>query len=158
MSMQRAKAHLEKKGYLDRVIEPAVETATVEQAAAALGCEPAHIAKSMSFYGADDAESILIVTAGDCRVDNHKFKETFHYKPRMIAADEVEARIGHAPGGVCAFGINPGVKVYCDVSLQRFDTVYPAAGNAHSGVRLSCEELFDACDAASWVDVCKGWA
>lgn len=158
MSMERAKAHLARKGYLDRVIEPAVETATVEQAAAALGCAPAHIAKTMSFYGAAPKQSVLIVAAGDCRVDNRKFKDVFHFKPRMIAADEVEARIGHAPGGVCAFGICAGVQVYCDVSLQRFETVYPAAGNDHSGVRLSCSELFDACDALGWVDVCKGWA
>lgn len=157
MSMQRAKAHLEQKGYLDRVIEPEAETATVEQAAAALGCAPANIAKTMSFYGADAAESVLVVAAGDCKVDNRKFKEAFHYKPKMIAAAEVEERVGHAPGGVCAFGVNPGVHVYCDVSLKRFDAVYPAAGNDHSGVRLSCDELFDACDAIDWVDVCKGW-
>lgn len=157
MSMERAKAHLQEKGFLDRVIEPAVQTATVAEAAAALGCAESHIAKTLSFYdGADSA--ILILAAGDAKIDNRKFKDKFGFKARMLAAGDVEPLTGHAIGGVCPFGVNDGVQVYCDVSLQRFDFVYPAAGNAHSGVKLNCEELFRAADAREWIDVCKGWA
>ena len=156
MSMERAKAHLEKKGLLDRVIEPAVQTATVAEAAAALGCEESHIAKTLSFYHAGGG-AILILAAGDARVDNRKFRDTFGQKAKMLAPADVEPMTGHAIGGVCPFGVNDGVRVYCDRSLQRFDYVYPAAGNAHSGVKLTCEELFDAADALQWVDVCKGW-
>lgn len=157
MSIERAKAHLKNKGYLDRVIEPEAGTFTVEDAARALGCEPANIAKTMSFYAPDNEKTILIVAAGDAKIDNRKFRDALGVKPHMLKPDEVEPRIGHAPGGVCAFGINNGVSVYCDVSLKRFDFVYPAAGNDHSGVKLNCEELYDACDAKDWVDVCKGW-
>ena len=156
MSMERAKAHLEKKGYLDRVIEPAVQTATVAEAAAALGCEESHIAKTLSCYGADSG-AVLILAAGDAKVDNRKFKNKFGMKAKMLSADDVEPMTGHAIGGVCPFGVNGGVQVYCDVSLKRFQYVYPAAGNAHSGVKLTCDELFGAADALEWVDVCKGW-
>ena len=155
MSMERAKAHLEKKGYLDRVIEPAVQTATVAEAAAALGCEESHIAKTLSFYGAESG-AVLILAAGDAKVDNRKFKDKFGMKAKMLSADDVEPMTGHAIGGVCPFGVNGGVQVYCDVSLRRFQYVYPAA-NAHSGVKLTCDELFGAADALEWVDVCKGW-
>ena len=156
MSMERAKAHLEKKGYLDRVIEPVVQTATVAEAAAALGCEESHIAKTLSFYGAESG-AVLILAAGDAKVDNRKFKDKFGMKAKMLSADDVEPMTGHAIGGVCPFGVNGGAQVYCDVSLKRFQYVYPAAGNAHSGVKLTCDELFGAADALEWVDVCKGW-
>ena len=156
MSMERAKAHLEKKGLLDRVIEPEVQTATVAEAAAALGCEESHIAKTLSFYDGEGG-AMLIVAAGDAKVDNRKFKDRFRMKPKMLAYEDVEPMTGHAVGGVCPFGVREGLAVYCDVSLRRFAYVYPAAGNAHSGVRLTSDELFDAADAREWIDVCKGW-
>ncbi len=156
MSMERAKAHLQKKGFLDRVIEPEVQTATVAEAAAALGCAESHIAKTLSFYDGED-RAILILAAGDAKIDNRKFKDKFGRKAKMLAAEDVEPMTGHAIGGVCPFGVNDGVQIYCDESLKRFDYVYPAAGNAHSGVKLTCEELFGAADALEWIDVCKGW-
>lgn len=155
MSMERAKAHLQKKGFLDRVIEPEVQTATVAEAAAALGCAESHIAKTLSFYDGED-RAILILAAGDAKIDNRKFKDKFGRKAKMLAAEDVEPMTGHAIGGVCPFGVNDGVQIYCDESLKRFDYVYPAAGNAHSGVKLTCEELFGAADALEWIDVCKG--
>ena len=153
MSMQRAKAHLEKKGYLDRVIEPAVETATVEQAAAALGCEPARIAKTLSFENGEGA--ILVIAAGDARIDNAKFKHRFGIKAHMLSAERVEPLIGHGVGGVCPFGVNAGIPVYLDESLKRFDIVYPAAGTAASAVMLTLSELERASEADGWVDVTK---
>ena len=155
MSMERAKAHLQKKGFLDRVIEPEVQTATVAEAAAALGCAESHIAKTLSFYDGED-RAILILAAGDAKIDNRKFKDKFGRKAKMLAAEDVEPMTGHAIGGVCPFGVNDGVQIYCDESLKRFDYVYPAAGNAHSGVKPTCEELFGAADALEWIDVCKG--
>ena len=156
MSMERAKAHLQKKGFLDRVIEPEVQTATVAEAAAALGCAESHIAKTLSFYDGED-RAILILAAGDAKIDNRKFKDKFGRKAKMLAAEDVEPMTGHAIGGVCPFGVNDGVQIYCGESPKRFVYVYPAAGNAHSGVKLTCEELFGAADALEWIDVCKGW-
>lgn len=153
MSFERAKAYLEQVGFADRIITPEQSSATVEEAAAALGCEPEHIAKTMSFIA--DGAPILIVCAGDARVDNHKFKAQFHTKAKMIHADEVEELVGHAPGGVCPFGINSDVAVYLDDSLKRFDVVYPAAGNGHSAVRLTVPELEQASATHAWVDVCR---
>ena len=153
MSFERAKAYLEQAGFGGRIITPEQSSATVEEAAAALGCEPEHIAKTMSFIVG--SAPVLIVCAGDARVDNHKFKERFHTKAKMIHASEVEGLVGHAPGGVCPFGVNEGVVVYLDESLRRFDVVYPAAGNGHSAVRLTVAELERAAHPAAWVDVCK---
>lgn len=153
MSFERAKAYLEQAGFADRIITPEQSSATVEEAAAALGCEPEHIAKTMSLLV--DGAPVLIVCAGDSRVDNHKFKAQFHTKAKMIHPDEVEGLVGHAPGGVCPFGVNKGVAVYLDESLRRFDVVYPAAGNGHSAVRLTVPELERVSRPASWVDVCK---
>ena len=153
MSFEKAKAYLEEKGYGDRIIVPEASSATVELAAQAIGVEPGMIAKTMSFLVA--GEPILILTEGTARVDNHKFKETFHTKAKMIPPAEVEGYIGHAPGGVCPFGINEGIRVYLDESLKVFETVFPAAGNDHSAVRLSIAELEDASGADGWVDVCK---
>ena len=155
MSVERVKDFFEKEGIADRIQEFDVSSATVELAARALNCEGCRIAKTLSFHL--DDKVILIVAAGDAKIDNRKFRDALGAKPHMLKMDEVEPRIGHAPGGVCAFGINDGVSVYCDVSLKRFDYVYPAAGNDHSGVKLNCDELYDACDAKGWVDVCKGW-
>jgi len=141
MSLEKAKANLDKKGFLDHVIELADSTATVAEAAEALGVEPGMIAKTMSFLQGD--APVLILTEGTAKIDNHKYKETFHVKAKMIPFDEVEEKIGHAPGGVCPFGI------------KQFTTVYPAAGNDHSAVKLTIPELEKVAGAKGWVDVCK---
>ena len=153
MSQERAEKYLESRGFLDHVIRLEASTATVADAAAALGVEPGMIAKTMSFL--QDDQPILILTEGTARVDNRKYKDTFHSKAKMIPFEEVEQWIGHAPGGVCPFGINDGVKVYLDESLRRFETVYPAAGDAHSAVKLTIPELEEVAGAIGWVDVCK---
>ena len=153
MSLEKAKAYLAEKGYADHVIELEDSSATVQLAAQTLGVEPGMIAKTMSFLIGEEA--ILILTEGTARVDNRKYKDTFHMKAKMIPFEEVENWIGHAPGGVCPFGIKEGVKVYLDESLKQFDTVYPAAGNDHSAVKLTIAELKEGAGAVGWVDVCK---
>lgn len=155
MSLDRAKAHLEKFGLAERIRLFDESSATVELAAHAVGCEPAHIAKTLSFRGPE--APILIVAAGDAKIDNSKFKARFHTKATMLPHDEVEALVGHAVGGVCPFGVEPGVQVYLDQSLRRFETIYPAAGTAASAVRLSPAELETASGSLGWIDVCKGW-
>ena len=153
MSFEKAKKYLQEKGYEDHIIELEDSSATVQLAAQALGVEPGMIAKTMSFLIGEEA--ILILTEGTARVDNRKYKDTFHMKAKMIPFEEVEKWIGHAPGGVCPFGIKEGVKVYLDESLKQFDTVYPAAGNDHSAVKLTIAELEEVAGAVGWVDVCK---
>ena len=153
MSLKRAEEYLENKGFLDHVIKLEESTATVAMAAEALGVEPGMIAKTMSFLQGENA--VLILTEGTARVDNRKYKDTFHVKAKMIPFDQVEEVIGHAPGGVCPFGINDDIEVYLDESLKKFDTVYPAAGNDHSAVKLTIPELEQVADANGWVDVCK---
>lgn len=153
MSQKRAENYLEQKGFLDHVIRLEASTATVAEAADALGVEPGMIAKTKSFLL--DDQPILILTEGTARVENRKYKDTFHIKAKMIPFEEVEQWIGHAPGGVCPFGINDGVKVYLDESLRRFETVYPAAGDDHSAVKLTIPELEEVAGAVGWVDVCK---
>ena len=153
MSLEKAKAYLAEKGYADHVIELDDSSATVQLAAQALGVEPGMIAKTMSFLIGEEA--ILILTEGTAKVDNRKYKDTFHMKAKMIPFEEVESWIGHAPGGVCPFGIKEGIKVYLDESLKQFDTVYPAAGNDHSAVKLTIAELEEVAGAAGWVNVCK---
>ena len=153
MSLEKAKAYLAEKGYADHIIELEDSSATVQLAAQALGVEPEMIAKTMSFLIGEEA--ILILTEGTAKVDNRKYKDTFHMKAKMIPFEEVENWIGHAPGGVCPFGIKEGIKVYLDESLKQFDTVYPAAGNDHSAVKLTIAELEEVAGAAGWVDVCK---
>ena len=153
MSQKRAENYLEQKGFLDHVIRLEASTATVAEAADALGVEPGMIAKTMSFLL--DDQPILILTEGTARVENRKYKDTFHIKAKMIPFEEVEQWIGHAPDGVCPFGINDGVKVYLDESLRRFETVYPAAGDDHSAVKLTIPELEEVAGAVGWVDVCK---
>jgi len=153
MSLEKAKKYLKDKGYEDHIIELEESSATVQLAAEALGVEPGMIAKTMSFLQGE--QPVLILTEGTARVDNRKYKDTFHVKAKMIPFDEVEAVIGHAPGGVCPFGINEGIRVYLDESLKRYDTVYPAAGNDHSAVKLTIPELEAVADAAGWIDVCK---
>ena len=153
MSIEKVKAYFRQFGMEERIREFEVSSATVELAAQALSCEPCRIAKSLSFMTPEGP--VLVVAAGDVKVDNHKYKETFHTKARMIRREEVEPLIGHAPGGVCPFGVNPGVKVYLDESLRRYETVYPAVGDDHSAVRLSIPELEKCSGFAAWVDVCR---
>ena len=155
MSIQKAKEHLARFGAEGRVLEFEVSSATVELAAQAVGCEPARIAKTLSFR--TDSGVILIVAAGDVKIDNPKYKARFGCKARMLAFEEVEPEIGHAVGGVCPFGVNAGVTVFLDESLRRFETVFPACGSSNSAIELTIPELeqFSGCEA--WVDVCKGW-
>ena len=153
MSLVKAEKYLQEKGFLDHVIELEASTATLAEAAAALGVEEGMIAKTMSFLQGE--QSVLILTEGTAKVDNRKYKDTFHVKAKMIPFGEVEEKIGHAPGGVCPFGINEGVEVYLDESLKQFETVYPAAGNDHSAVKLTIPELEQIAGAKGWVDVCK---
>ena len=153
MSLETAKRYLEEKGYADHIIELEQSSATVALAAAALGIEEGKIAKTMSFLQNETA--VLILAEGTARIDNRKYKDAFHTKAKMIPFDEVEQYVGHAPGGVCPFGIKDGIKVYLDESLKKYDVVYPAAGNDHSAVKLTIAELEDACGNAQWVDVCK---
>ena len=153
MSMDKARAHLRRYGLEDRIIDLAESSATVELAAQALHCEPEHIAKTLSFVQGEGA--LLILAAGNARIDNGKFKARFGMKAKMPPADQVEALVGHAVGGVCPFGVNPGVPVYLDESLRRYDVIYPAAGNDHSGVRLTVDELYRASEAHGFVDVTK---
>ena len=153
MSIERARAHLAKYGLEDRIRELTVSSATVALAAEALGCEPARIAKTLSFENGEGA--ILILAAGDARIDNAKFKHRFGIKAHMLSAERVEPLIGHGVGGVCPFGVNAGIPVYLDESLKRFDIVYPAAGTAASAVMLTLSELERASEADGWVDVTK---
>jgi len=155
MSLETVKAFFSSNNALDRVIELTESSATVDLAAAALGCLPAHIAKTMSFEV--NGETILVVCAGDARVDNRKFKTEFGAKAKMVSPAEVEERTGHAPGGVCPFAVAQGVRTFLDASLKRFETVYPAAGNASSAVKLSIAELETYSNHRGWVDVCRNW-
>ena len=152
MSVESVKAYLSTFGLADRVMEFDVSSATVELAAVAVGCEPAHIAKTLSFDV--DGEAVLIVTAGDRKIDNPKYKAQFHTKAKMLSYDDALTRIGHAVGGVCPFAVNDGVAVYLDESLKRFDIIYPAAGSASSAVKLTPAELEKA-SGGTWIDVCK---
>lgn len=153
MSLEKVKQYFHEFGLEDRVKVLSQSSATVEAAAVAVGCEPARIAKTMSFFVGNEA--ILIVAAGDVKIDNKKYKEFFHQKAKMIPFDEVEKYVGHAPGGVCPFVIPEGVKVYLDVSLKRFEIVYPAAGTGSSAVELSVDELSKYSKMQEWIDVCK---
>lgn len=153
MSLEKAKKYLAEAGYLDRVIEPEESTATVPLAAMALGTTEGEIGKTLSF--AVDGRAVLIVMKGDSRISNQKFKAQLHTKAKMLTYEQAEELVGHEPGGVCPFGVNDGVTVYIDESLRQYEYVYPAAGNDHSGVKLTPDELFDISRAAGWVDVTK---
>lgn len=155
MSFENVKRYFENAGLRQRVITLEKSSATVIEAAEAIGCQPKQIAKTMSFFVND--KPILIVTAGDAKVDNKKYKDTFHQKAKMIPGEQVETCIGHAPGGVCPFAVHSDVTIYLDVSLKRFERVYPAGGNSHSAVNLSLEELKEHSNYAEWIDVCKDW-
>ena len=153
MSIEKGRAYFRQFGMEDRVREFTVSSATVELAALALGVEGARIAKTLSFKRDDGC--ILILAAGDARIDNHKFKEKFHMKAKMLAPDEVLSLVGHPVGGVCPFGINEGIDVYLDDSLKRFETVFPAVGSPSSAIELNLDELFKYSNAVEWIDVCK---
>lgn len=155
MSLERATEYLQKFGLAERIQLFDVSSATVELAAAALGCEEKRIAKTLFFRLPEGC--ILIVAAGDAKVDNTKYKAKFHTKAKMLAFEEVEEEIGHAVGGVCPFGVNLNVTVYLDESLKRFETVFPACGTANSAIELTIPELEQCSGCREWVDVCKGW-
>lgn len=153
MAIERVREYFKKWNMEDRIMEFDVSSATVELAAAALHCEGARIAKTLSFYVGEQA--ILIVTAGDTKIDNAKYKATFGTKAKMLSFEEVEPLIGHGVGGVCPFGINDGVKVYLDESMKRFQTVFPACGSSNSAIELTISELEQYSGYEKWVDVCK---
>lgn len=153
MSFEKARDYLTEKGFGDRVMVFEVSSATVELAAAAVGTEPERISKSLTF--SVDGNPVMILCAGDAKISNPKFKAYFHTKAKMLSFDEVESLIGHGVGGVCPFGINEGVKVYLDVSMKRFDFVYPACGSSNSAVKLSLDELEKVSGYLEWIDVCS---
>ena len=153
MSIENAKAYLKQHGFEKEIMEFSESSATVELAAQAVGCEPARIAKTLSFL-ADD-RVILIAAAGDTKIDNAKYKAQFHTKAKMIPFPQVEELTGHAPGGVCPFAVKEGAEVYLDVSLKRFDTVFPACGSSNSAVEMKMGELENYSRCIGWVDVCK---
>ena len=155
MSIEKVRQYFQPLGREQDILEFETSSATVELAAQAAGVIPARIAKSLSFKV--DGKAILIITAGDAKVDNAKFKNAFHTKAKMLTPDEAEALVGHAVGGVCPFAIKEGVTVYLDESLKRFSTVFPACGSSNSAIELSCDELYELSGALAWVDVCKGW-
>ena len=156
MSIQKVRAYMEPLGIADRIREFDVSSATVELAAVAVGVEGARIAKSLSFKV--NEEPIIIVAAGDAKVDNAKYKAQFHTKAKMLTHEEAHTLIGHDVGGVCPFALPENGTVYLDVSLKRFETVFPAAGSDSSAIELTCEELERySSNFQAWVDVCKGW-
>ncbi len=155
MAIEKVKAYFKQHGMEDRVQEFEVSSATVELAAEALHCEPCRIAKTLSFMV--NEHPVLIVAAGDAKIDNPKYKAQFGTKAKMLTPDEVQTMIGHAVGGVCPFAVDPGVAVYLDISLKRFQTVFPACGSSHSAIELTIEELETYSGYTAWIDVCKGW-
>lgn len=155
MAIEEVKDYLKKWQRESDVLEFEASTATVELAALAVGVIPARIAKTLSFRS--ESGGMVIVTAGDAKTDNTKFKKTFGYKPRMLTPDEALEYTGHAVGGVCPFALNPEINVYLDVSLKRFTTVFPACGNSNSAIEVTCSELETYSNSQNWVDVCKDW-
>lgn len=153
MSLTKAKEHLKNYGLEDKIMEFPVSSATVSEAATAIGCSENEIAKTLSFIVND--KPILIVASGNARIDNKKFKQEFLQKAKMIDFEDVEKYIGHGVGGVCPFGINDGAEVYLDKSLKDFDIVYPACGSSNSAVKLTLNELETASEYKKWIDVCK---
>lgn len=155
MAIEKVKAYFEQYQMADRIQEFDVSSATVELAAAALHCEPQRIAKTLSFMVDDHA--VLVVAAGDAKIDNPKYKAQFGKKAKMLSPEEAETLVGHAVGGVCPFAVNEGVDVYLDVSLKRFETVFPACGSSNSAIELTIPELEEYSGYLQWVDVCKGY-
>ena len=153
MSIEKVRSYLSEYGFEERIQEFDVSSATVELAAAALGCEGKRIAKSLTFLV--DGKVVMIVAAGDVKIDNRKFKDRFHQKATMLTAEQVETLIGHKVGGVCPFAVTDGVDVYLDESLNRFETVFPACGSSNSAIELTIPELEKLSGYIEWVDVCK---
>lgn len=153
MSIDKVRTYFKEYGMENRVLEFETSSATVELAAIAVGTEPARISKTLSFKSNDGY--ILILCAGDAKIDNRKFKDHFGFKAKMPSPDEVLENIGHAVGGVCPFAINDGIDVYLDVSMKRFETVFPAAGSSNSAIELNLEELYKYSNAKCWIDICK---
>ena len=153
MSFDKVKQFFESQGAGDKVLWLDHSSATVELAAEAVGCEPARIAKTLSFHVNDKV--VLIVAAGDAKIDNPKYKAQFSCKAKMLSFEEAETLIGHAVGGVCPFAINDGVEVYLDTSLKRFETVFPACGSSNSAIELTLDELEKYSNSLAWIDVCK---
>ena len=155
MAIEKVKEFFRQYGMEGKVLEFEMSSATVELAAQALHCEPCRIAKTLSFMGKEGP--LLVVAAGDAKIDNPKFKAQFGTKPKMLKPEENVELIGHAIGGVCPFAVNDGVKVYLDESMKRFETVFPACGSANSAIELTMEELEKYSQAVAWIDVCKAW-
>ena len=155
MSIEKVRTYFEALGVAGRIMEFDASSATVELAAKALSCDPARIAKSLSFE--IDGGALIVVTAGDAKIDNQKYKTRFRTKAKMLSPDDAEKLVGHAVGGVCPFAINDNVPVYLDLSLKRFKTVFPACGSSNSAIELSIPELEKYSNSAGWVDVCKAW-
>lgn len=156
MAIERVKKHFKQWDRDQDIMEFSVSSATVGEAAEALDVAPERIAKTLSFRGEGES-AILIVTAGDGKIDNKNFKSTFGFKARMLSPEEVEEQTGHAVGGVCPFGLTSDLDIYLDVSLKRFASVFPACGSSNSAIELNLDELAAYADALAWVDVCKGW-
>lgn len=158
MSVEKVREFLKQYNKENYIMEHELSSATVELAAEAVGVIPARIAKTLSFKNKEGDNAILIVTAGDAKIDNKKFKLEFGHKAKMLTPEEVLEFVGHGIGGVCPFAIrNDGVKVYLDVSMKRFDTIFPAAGSSNSSIELTCDELERFSRAQNWIDVCKGY-
>jgi len=155
MSIEKVRKEFEALGIADRILEFEISSATVELAAVAVGVIPARIAKTLSFMV--NGNAVLVVTAGDAKVDNKKFKSFFGTKAKMLTPDEVDSLIGHSIGGVCPFAINPDIEVYLDISMERFESVFPACGSSNSAIEFTPQELFKYSKAKSWIDVCKAW-
>ena len=153
MAIEKVRDYFKQWNIETRILEFQTSSATVELAAQAVGCAPERIAKTLSFKLAE--KCVLIVTAGDARIDNSKFKAHFKTKAKMLSAEEVEHLVGHGIGGVCPFAVNSNVDIYLDDSLKRFETVFPACGSSNSAIELSCDELFRYSEAKKWIDVCK---
>ena len=155
MSIEKVRAYFAAYGMEDRILEFPVSSATVELAAQALNCAPCRIVKTLAF--SVNGTPILIAAAGDAKVDNAKYKARFGVKAKMLSHDDAATMIGHAVGGVCPFAVNEGVEVYLDVSMKRFETVFPAAGSSNSAIELTIPEMEKYSNFADWVDVCKAW-
>ncbi|MEZ3434373.1 MAG: YbaK/EbsC family protein [Lachnospiraceae bacterium] len=155
MAIEKVKEYFKRYGMEERILEFDVSSATVELAATVLHCEPQRIAKTLSFMV--DSHAVLVVAAGDARIDNSKYKAQFGTKAKMLSREEAETIVGHAVGGVCPFAVNEGVDVYLDISLKRFETVFPACGSSNSAIKLTITELEEYSGYIGWVDVCKGY-
>ena len=156
MSLENVQSYFKQWDRDKDIMEFDASSATVEMAANVIGVIPARIAKTLSFRGADGM-AILIVAAGDTKIDNKKFRQMFNIKARMLSPEEVFEETGHAVGGVCPFGLTNPLDVYLDISMKRFETLFPACGSTNSAIELTCDELFEYSYAKEWVDVCKGW-